>query len=129
MQTVTTIVFQVASRRLRVVAVPPFVAASHDAREQKLPPYPSVPGAQHGFHATTSSGLNLQFTPGVCTPFGDTEVALVRHVAIGLGVLIIFLLNTVGNWCQVPELFVSLSRTYSLTAREATKQGWRRVRF
>lgn len=31
--------------------------------------------------------LPLQLTPVVCTVFSDTELALVRHVAVGLGVL------------------------------------------
>lgn len=31
--------------------------------------------------------LPLQLTPVACTVFSDTELALVRHVAVGLGVL------------------------------------------
>lgn len=79
-------VLQAARRRLRIVAGCPFVASSHDAREQRLPPYHSVPGAQLDIHETGSE-LTLQLTPGMCTLFGDTKVVLNVHIAVDLGIL------------------------------------------
>lgn len=42
--------------------------------------------------------LPLQPTPVACTLSGNTELALVGHIAVGLGTLTMFILNAVLNW-------------------------------